>query len=119
MTLIAERPHIKYGCANLIRRDVKEKSVSVWDQDNVELISIEIPGVVVQSVYNLLNEKFVLPALGHGNILYIVIGDFNSHNTTQTTMEKGLNSGQIHATTYRSTIRNYLKSFNVVILMFS
>ena len=82
MTLIAERPHIKYGIAILIRSDLKVKGVSVWEQDNVELISIEMPGVVVHSVYKPPNEKFVLPALGHGNLPHIVIGDFNSHSTT-------------------------------------
>ena len=82
MTLIAKRPHIKYGSAILIRSDLKVKGVSVWEQDNVELISIEMPGVVVHSLYKPPNEKFVLPALGHGNLHHIVIGDFNSHSTT-------------------------------------
>ena len=48
----------------------------------MELISIEMPGVVVHSVYKPPNEKFVLPALGNGNLPHIVIGDFNSHSTT-------------------------------------
>ena len=82
MTLIAERPHIKYGSAILIRSDLKVKDVSVWELDNVELISIEMPGVVVHSVYKPPNEKVVLPALGHGNLPRIMIGDFNSHSTT-------------------------------------
>ena len=79
MTLIAERPHIKYVSAILIRGDL---NVSVCEQDNVELISIEMPVVVVNSVYYPPNEKFVLPALGHGNLPHIVIGGFNNHNTT-------------------------------------
>ena len=82
MPLIAERPHIKYGSAILIRSDLKVKGISVWEQDNVELISIEMPGVVVHSVYKPPNEKFVLPSLGHGNLPHIVIGDFNSHSST-------------------------------------
>ena len=48
----------------------------------MELITIEMPGVVVHSVYKPPNEKFVLPALGHGNLPHIVIGEFNSHSTT-------------------------------------
>ena len=80
MTLVAERPHTKYGSTILIRRGLKVKGVSVWKQDNVELISIEMPGVVVHSVYKPQNEKFVLPALGYGRLLHI--GDFNSHSTT-------------------------------------
>ena len=75
---IAERPHIKYGSDILIRNDLKVKGISVWEQDNVELISIEMPGVVVHSVYKPSNEKFVLPALGYGNLPHIVIGYFNS-----------------------------------------
>ena len=82
MTLIAERPHIKYGSAILIRSDLKVKGVSVWEQDNVELISIEMPGVVVHSVYKPPNEKFVPTALGNGNLPHIVIGDFKSQITT-------------------------------------
>ena len=58
------------------------KCVSVWEQGNVELISIEMPGEVVHSMYIPPNEKFVLPALEHGNLPHIVIGDFNSHITT-------------------------------------
>ena len=47
------------------------------------LISIEMSGVVVQSVYKPPNEKCVLPALGgYENLPHIVIGDFNSHTTT-------------------------------------
>ena len=105
MTFIAERPHMKYGSAILFRSDLKVKGVSVWEQDNVELISIEMTGVIVHSVYKPPNERFVLPALGYGNIPYIVIGDFNSHITTwdippHTTIEKRLNSGQIHVTSH-------------------
>ena len=48
----------------------------------MELISIEMAEIVVHSVYKPPNEKFVLPALGHGNLPHIVIGDFNSHSTT-------------------------------------
>ena len=81
VTLIAERPHIKYGSATLIRTELKVKGVSVWEQDNVELISIEMSGEVVHSVYKPPNEKCVLPALGYGNLPHIVIGDFNSHST--------------------------------------
>ena len=39
------------------------------------------PGVVVHSMYKPPPEPFRLPALGQGNKLHIVIGDFNSHST--------------------------------------
>ena len=55
----AERPHIKYGSVILMRSDLKVKCVFVWEQDNVDLISIEMPEVVVHSVYKPPNKKFV------------------------------------------------------------
>ena len=71
-------------------------------QRNVELITVELPGVVVHSVYKSPTERFVLPALGHRNSPHIVIGDFNSHNTTwgypTTILEKRWNIG--YGTTY-------------------
>ena len=41
-----------------------------------------MPGVAVHAVYNPPTEPFVLPALGNSNLPHIVIGNFNSHNTT-------------------------------------
>ena len=82
MILIVKQPHIMYGSAILIRSDLKVKGASIWEQDNVELISIEMPGVVVHYVYKSPNEKVVLQALGHGNLPHIVIGDFISHSIT-------------------------------------
>ena len=35
------------------------KYANVWEQDNVELLSIEMPEVVIHSVYKPPNEKFV------------------------------------------------------------
>ena len=80
MTLIDVLLHIKYGSA--IRSDLKVKRAYVRDHDNVKLISIEMPGVVVHSVCKPPSEKFVLPALGHENLIHIVIGYFNRHSTT-------------------------------------
>ena len=82
MTLVAERPHNKYGSAILIRDDLKVKSVSVSDVGDVDLITIEMPGVIVHSVYKPPNEKFVLPTLSNTDLPRIVIRDFNSHSTT-------------------------------------
>ena len=36
MTLISERPHIKYGSAILIRNDLKVKSLYVWEHNIVD-----------------------------------------------------------------------------------
>ena len=36
----------------------------------------------MHSVYKPPNNQFALPALGHRDLPYIVIGDFNSHSTS-------------------------------------
>ena len=82
MSLVAESPHKKYGSAVLIRDDLKVEKISVKTLGTVELLTIVMPGVVVHSVYKPPNDQFELPALGHRNLLHIVIGDFNSHSTT-------------------------------------
>ena len=82
MSLVAESPHKKYGSAVLIRDDLKVEKISVRTLGTVELLTIVMPGVVVHSVYKPPNDQFELPALGHRNLLHIVIGDFNSHSTT-------------------------------------
>ena len=43
------------------RSDLKVKNISVWEQDNVELISIEIHVVVAHCVYKPPNDTIVLP----------------------------------------------------------
>ena len=79
MTLIAARPPRKHGSALYVRGDLKVKSVTIRDERNVEFITVELPGVVVHSVYK--PPTFLLPALGHRNLPHFVIGDFNSHRT--------------------------------------
>ena len=48
----------------------------------VEIITILMSGEVVHYVYQQPNDQFELPALGHRYLPHIVIGDFNSHNTS-------------------------------------
>ena len=81
MALVAERPHNKHGRAVFVRDGLKVHSISVCEEGNVEFITLELPGVVVHSVYKPPDEQFLLPPLGNRNIPHIVIGDFNSHNT--------------------------------------
>ena len=57
------------------------KSISVTAANHVEVITAELPDVVVHSVYKPPREQVVLPPLGHRSLPQIVIGDFNSHNT--------------------------------------
>ena len=42
MSLVAERPHNKYGSAVFIRDDLKVKGISICKEDDVELITIEL-----------------------------------------------------------------------------
>ena len=44
MPLVAERPHNKHGSSVFI--SLKVNNVSVCEVDNVELIAVELPGVV-------------------------------------------------------------------------
>ena len=81
MTLVTERPQDKYGSTIFIRDDLKVKSNSVTAANHVEMITFDLPDVVVHSVYKPSIEQFVLLPLGHRILPQIVIGDFNSHNT--------------------------------------
>ena len=63
------------------RDGLKVNSISVCEDDNIVFITVELPGVVVHSVYKPPAEQFLLPQLGSRNMPHIVIGDFNSHNT--------------------------------------
>ena len=55
-------------------------SISVCEEENVEFITVELPGVVVHSLYKPPPEPFLPPPLGHRIKPHIVIGDFNSHS---------------------------------------
>ena len=81
MTLVAEHPHAKYGSTIFIRDNLKVKSISVTAANHVEVITAELPDVVIHYVYKPSREYFVLPPLGRRSLPHIVIWDFNSHNT--------------------------------------
>ena len=78
ITLVAERPHNKHGSSVFVRDGLKVNSISVCEEENVELITVELPGVVVHSLYKPPPEPFLLPPLGQIIKPHIVIGDFNS-----------------------------------------
>ena len=81
MALVAERPHNKHGSSVFIRDGLKMNNISVCEEGNVELITVELSGVIVHSMYKPPLEPFRLPTLGQRNKPHIVIGDFNSHST--------------------------------------
>ena len=80
MMLLAERPH-KHGNSVFVGDGLKVNSISVCEEENVEFITVELPGVVVHSLYKPPPESFLLPPLGQRIKPHIVIGDFNSHST--------------------------------------
>ena len=81
MTLVAERPHNKHGSSVFVRDGLKVNSISVCEEENVEFITVELPDVVVHSLYKPPPEPFLLPPLGQRIKPHIVIEDFNSHST--------------------------------------
>ena len=60
MSLVAERPHNKYGSAILIRDALKVDNVYEKVQGTIELITIVMSGEVVHSVYKPPNDQFAL-----------------------------------------------------------
>ena len=56
-------------------------NIYVCEEENVELITVELPGVVVHFIYKPSPQPFRLSTWGQRNKSHIVIGDFNSHST--------------------------------------
>ena len=63
-----------------VRDGLKVNSISVCEEENVEFITVELPGVV-HSLYKPPPEPFLRPPLGQRIKPHIVIGDFNNHST--------------------------------------
>ena len=104
MALVAERPHNKHGSSVFIRNGMKVNNISVCEEENVELITVELPGVDVHSMYNPPPEPFRFPALGQRNKPHIVIGDFNSHSTQRRRICEAMGGLKQHVTyTQRET----------------
>ena len=75
MALVAERPHNKHRSSVFIRDGLKVNTISVCEEGNVELIIVDLPGVVVHSMYKPPPEPFRFPALGQINKPHIGMGD--------------------------------------------
>ena len=58
MTLGAERPHNKHSSSVFVRYGLKINSISLCEEENVELITVELPVVVVHSLYKPPPEPF-------------------------------------------------------------
>ena len=81
LALVAERPRNKHKSSVFVRDGLKVNSISEREEDTVEFITMELPGVVVHAVYKPPGEQFLVPSLKCRNMPHIVIGDFNSLNT--------------------------------------
>ena len=107
MTLVAERPHNKHGSSVCVRDGLKVNSISVCEEENVEFITVELPGVVVHPLYKPPPEPFQLHPLGQRIKPHIVTGDFNTHSTPQRiATEKQSRNGPIQTDCHSSTTRN-------------
>ena len=111
MTLVAERPHNKHGSSIFVRDGLKVNSISVCEEENVEFITVELPGVVVHSLYKPPPEPFLIPPLGQIIKPHIVkeistatvpSGDTPQRRAT----EKWSRNGQIQTDCHSSTTRN-------------
>ena len=69
MTLVAERPHNKHGSSVFVRDGLKVNSISVCEEETVEFITVELPGVVVHSLYKPPPEPFLICPLGQRILL--------------------------------------------------
>ena len=107
MTPVAQRPHDKYGSAMFIIEDLKVKSISVTAANHVEVITAQLPDVVVHSVYKPPIEQFLLPPLGPGRLPQIVIGYLNSHITIWGYDATDNNGGIFHQHYSTYTLQTY------------
>ena len=57
VTLVAEGPHNKHGSSVFVRDGLKVNSISVCEEEIVEFITMELPSVVVQSLYSFQRQQ--------------------------------------------------------------
>ena len=50
ISLVTQHPHKKYESAVFIRDDLKVKVISIYEEDNVEIMTIDLCNVIIQSV---------------------------------------------------------------------
>lgn len=82
MILIVEIPNKQYGSAIFSKPGLIIKSAEHSNTGNIEIITIEVKGCTVTSIYKPpnINFDFEKPKNFDNNPVKIVIGDFNSHS---------------------------------------
>ncbi|KAL4100995.1 hypothetical protein QTP88_021016 [Uroleucon formosanum] len=86
MKLAAIRHHRKHGSAIFTKPNMIIQSVKIYEQNNIEFITVYLPNISVSSIYKRPNSPFIAPSLKSEDSLQhkpnIVIGDFNSHSSS-------------------------------------
>ena len=80
MKLSIKSPHDQYGSAIFANSNFTIESISSSRVNNVELLTTNLRGVTVTSIYKPPTTRFSPSKIVH-NDTWVVIGDFNSHST--------------------------------------
>ena len=83
MKLAVERPHEQYGSAMFVKPNTVIEATNKSDESNIEILSIELSGITVYSIYKPPGSPFNFkePLENPHNKPWVIIGDFNSHST--------------------------------------
>lgn len=81
MTTLIERPHEKHGSVMLAKNGTIIESTSKSDENNIEVLTAELRGITITSVYKPPPTPFLMPEIPSSGKPRIVIGDFNSHSS--------------------------------------
>ena len=85
MKMAIEKPHEKYGSTIYVKPDLVITSTSMTENNDIEILTVNIGSMTMTSVYKpppTRQFQFDNPDSLNYNDTNVVIGDFNSHNTT-------------------------------------
>lgn len=97
MILIGEIPNKQYGSAIFSKPGLIIENVEHSNTGNIEIITIEVKGCTVTSIYKPpnINFDFEKPKNFDNNPVKIVIGDFNSHSCSWGYLDTDLNGEKV------------------------
>ena len=114
MVLVAERPNNNHSSFVFIRDGLKVNNISVYEEENVvELFTVELPCVVVHSVYKPPHKPFDFlywdnEKVPHRNAQDILTATVHSGDTPQqTAMENLWSHGRTQIACHSYSPRNY------------
>ena len=82
MALVAERPHNKHGMS-VFRDGLKMNNISVCEEGNVELITVELSGVIVHYMYkppSIFQQSQYTLGIHHNKQRRIICGEMDSNS---------------------------------------